>query len=86
MQKVWKSLMIAGYVLPGVFVVNFLYVGTLYAIRHQGWFFIYNPNLGSHTNSQLALQIVESIILMFIAWGIIAISKRKPKAVEQRLK
>lgn len=82
MKKVWKALMIAGYILMGLFVVNFFYVSVLYAIRHEGWFFLYNPTLGSHTNSQLALQIVESVILMLIAWGIITISKKRLRAAE----
>jgi hypothetical protein len=79
MKQVWKTLMIIGYVLMGLFAINFFYVGTLYAIRHEGWFFIYNPMLGSHTNSQLALQIVESVVLMLVGWGIISISRKRLK-------
>lgn len=79
MNKVWKTLMIAGYVLMSLFAVNFFYVSILYAIRHEGWFFIYNPTLGSHTNAALLIQIVWSIILMLIAWAIISISKKRLK-------
>jgi len=69
--------MIIGYVLMGLFGVNLLYVLIPYLIRHDGMFFLYNPNFGRYTNSQLALQIIESVILMLIAWGIVAISKKR---------
>jgi hypothetical protein len=82
----WKALKVIGYIICGLFGVNLLYVLFLYAVRHEGWLFIYNPNFGNHTNSELAWQIIYSIILLLLGWGLISLSKKKLKAVEQRLK
>jgi len=86
LKTLWKALKVIGYIICGIFTVNFFYVGILYAIRHEGWFIIYNPTLGSHTNSELAWQIVYSVILLLLGWGLISLSKKKLKAVVQRLK
>ena len=79
MKRVWKTLMIMGYVLAGLFSINLLYVLVLYGIRHDGWFFIYNPNFGPHSNATLAWQIIWSVILLLIASAVVGLSKRKVK-------
>jgi len=82
----WKVLKVVGYIISGVFGINLLYAMFIYAVRHEDWFFIYNPNFGPHTNSELAWQIIYSVILLLLGWGLISLSKKKLKAVEQRLK
>ena len=74
--------MIAGYVLLGLFGINLLYTLFVYAVRHDGWFVVYNPDFGSHTNAELGFQIVWSIILILIAWAVVALSRRKMKALK----
>lgn len=80
----WKALKIVGYIILGVFGINLLYVLILYAVRYEGWFFIYNPNLGYHSNTELGWQIIWSIIVVLIAWGLISLAKRKLKPTAQR--
>jgi hypothetical protein len=70
---------VIGYVFLGIFGINLLYVMVLYSIRHEGWFFIYNPNLGSHSNAELAWQIIGSMVVILIAWAIISVSKKRLK-------
>jgi len=80
MYKIWKGLMIVGYILLGLFGINLIYVLVIYAIRHENWFLIYNPNFGPHTNPELAWQIIWSIVLSLIAWTVVTLSKRRLKA------
>jgi len=82
-KALWKTLKIAGYIILGVFGINLLYVLFLYAVRHEGWLFIYNPSFGRHSNAALAWQIVYSVILILVAWGVISLSKRKLKAIKR---
>lgn len=86
MKALWKTLKVIGYIILGVFGINLLYVLFIYVVRHEGWFFIYNPNLGHHSNAELGWQILWSVIVALAAWGLISLSKKKIKAVEQRLK
>lgn len=81
----WNILKIAGYIIAGIFGINLLYVLFVYSIRHEGWF-LYNPTFGSHSNAELAWQIVYSLIVILISWGIISLSKKKLKSANQRLK
>jgi hypothetical protein len=75
----WKILKIAGYVLIGVYGIDLLYALVLYGIRHEGWFFLYNPNFGSHSNSELAWRILWSTIVILAGWGLTVLSRRKLK-------
>jgi len=86
MKTVWKTLKIIGYILLTIFGINLAYVSILYAIRHEGWFFIYNPNLGIHSNAVLGWQILWSIILALISLAIVSLSKSRLRALEQRAK
>lgn len=84
METVWKTLKITGYILLTIFGINLAYVSILYAIRHEDWFFIYNPDLGIHSNAILAWQILWSIILALISFAIVSISKSRLKALDKR--
>ena len=82
-KKLWKIFMVLGYILLGIFGVNLLYVLILYAIRHEGWLMIYNPNFGPHTNPELAWQIIWSIVLILISYAIVTISKKRLKIAKE---
>lgn len=84
MKALWKTLKVVGYIILGVFGINLLYVLFLYAVRHEGWFFIYNPNFGHHSNAELGWQIIWSTILILVAWGLISLARRKLKPVARR--
>ena len=86
MKALWKTLKVIGYIILGLFGVNLLYVLFLYAVRHEGWFFLYDPNFGRHSNAELGWQILSSTIVVLVAWGLISLSKKKLKAVRQGLK
>ena len=81
MKTFWKALKIIGYIIFGVFGVNLLYVLFLYVVRHEGMFFLYNPDFGSHSNASLGWQIIWSVIVVLISWGLISLSKRKLKSI-----
>jgi len=83
-KALWKTLKVVGYIILGVFGINLLYVLFLYAVRHEGWFFIYNPNFGHHSNAELGWQIIWSTILILVAWGLISLARRKLKPVARR--
>jgi hypothetical protein len=80
MKTLWKALKVVGYIILGIFGINLCYAMVLFSIRHEGWFFIYNPNIGSHTNAELAWQIFYSLAVVLIAWGLISLAKRKLKS------
>ena len=84
MRILWKSLKIIGYIICGVFSVNLLYTMFVYAVRHEDWFFIYNPNFGPHSNAELGWQILWSTIVVLVAWGLIKLAKRKLKPATRR--
>ena len=86
MKIVWKILKVVGYILAGIYGINLLYVLFLYAVRHEDWFFLYNPNFGRHSNIDLGWQILWSTIVILIAWGLISLSKRKLKRASRELK
>lgn len=86
MKATWKILKVVGYIIAGVFGINLLYVLFAYGVRHEGWLFIFNPTFGSHSNSELAWQIIYSVALVLLGWGLISLSKRRLKATEQKLK
>ena len=76
----WKILKVVGYIIAGVFTVNLLYALFIYNTGHEDWTLIYNPGLGSGT----AWQIIYSIILLLIAWGLISLSKKKLRSIKQK--
>ena len=80
----WKILKVIGYIIFGIFGINLLYVLFLYAVRHEGMFFIYNPNLGRHSNAELGWQILYSVVVLLIAWGLISLAKKKIKKSPSR--
>ena len=82
MKTPWKVLKVVGYIIAGVFGINLLYVLFIYAVRHEGWFFIYNPTFGSHSNSELAWQVIYSVILLLLGWGLISLSRKKLKSAK----
>ena len=86
MKTLWRVLKVVGYIIGGIFAVNLLYVFFIYAVRHEGWFFIHNPTFGSHSNSDLAWQIIWSIILVLLGWGLISLSRKKLKSVTEKPK
>lgn len=86
MKTGWKIIKVVGYIILGVFGINLLYVLFLYAVRHEGWFFLYDPNFGHHSNAELGWQILWSTIVVLVAWGVISLSKRKLKSLPERLK
>jgi len=83
-KTLWKAFKIVGYIILGIFGVNLGYVLFLYSVRHEGWSCMYNPNLGSHTNVELAWQIIWSIIAVALSMGLIHLSKKKLKAINQK--
>jgi heme/copper-type cytochrome/quinol oxidase subunit 2 len=86
MKNLWKILKIIGYIIAGIFGINLLYVLFIYGVRHEDWFFIYNPNFGHHSNAELAWQIIYSVIVVLIAWGLISLSKKKLKSASPKIK
>ena len=86
MKRGWKILKVVGYILAGIFGINLLYVLFLYAVRHENWFFLYDPNFGRHSNVELGWQILWSTIVILIAWGLVSLSKKKLKSVSQEVK
>lgn len=77
MKKVFRGILkVAGYIIGAIYTVNLLISLVSYSIRHDGWYFIYNPNFGRLSNSDLAWQIVISFIFIMLAWGLITVSKK----------
>ncbi|MDO9334698.1 MAG: hypothetical protein Q7T57_09290 [Dehalococcoidales bacterium] len=79
----WKILKILGYIIAIIFGVNLVYCGLPYMIRHEDWFFIYNPTFNLfgkyRTNEVLAWQILYSIILLILGGILISIADKKLK-------
>jgi len=86
MKTPWKVLKVVGYIVAGVFGINLLYASFIYAVRHEGWFPIYNPTFSSHSNSELAWQAIYSIIPVLLSWGLISLSNKKLKSVGDKPK
>jgi len=77
----WNGLKVLGYIISAIFGFNLIYCMLIFGVRHEGWFFIYNPTFTLfgiyHSNSDLAWQILSSTVILLVAVGLLSLSNKK---------